>query len=283
MKIKMKKIILILNIIIFNLNFAMQESDSIAQEVKNKLGLEVIEIIKDKSFFSYIKNFFNSNWKLKKIKTLLNSGLPGMAGAMMGANLKICDNNGETALTFASFYGDKEIVQLLLENGANIDEKNNFGSTALMLAVLWGQKEMLELLIKLGANINEKDKYGKTPLEVARENGHEKIITILNNIITKKQAQINKYKDNLFQTIKTGDYKGVRDLIIKVTLRVYDENGNNPLIVAAKCNNIAIFMLILSIRPSLISEIDKDNNNVFQIWPTLAHYLNNSFNKNNNK
>jgi ankyrin repeat protein len=56
------------------------------------------------------------------------------------------EKEGWTALTIASWNGDKEMVKLLIENGADISMKNKYGKTALMLALEGGHKEVVELL-----------------------------------------------------------------------------------------------------------------------------------------
>ena len=68
-------------------------------------------------------------------------------------------------MLFASDYGHKEIVELLITNGADMDGKDKYGNTPLHYAATWGHKETAELLIANDADVNAKNKFGETPLD----------------------------------------------------------------------------------------------------------------------
>lgn len=65
--------------------------------------------------------------------------------------------------------GDLGQIKEMLENekGLNIDQRNNFGSTALFYACYRGQAEVVKLLIDKGASLTLKDDYERIPLDVA--------------------------------------------------------------------------------------------------------------------
>lgn len=60
----------------------------------------------------------------------------------------------EMALRYAAGYGQKEIVQFLLDRGVNIDGHHGDERTALYYAVLGGQAEVVRLLVERGASFN---------------------------------------------------------------------------------------------------------------------------------
>jgi uncharacterized protein len=64
----------------------------------------------------------------------------------------------------ASFSGNKELAEFLLQKGACIHEKDIYGYTALFAACGKGHIELAELLINNGANINEKSFKGGSVL-----------------------------------------------------------------------------------------------------------------------
>ena len=63
-----------------------------------------------------------------------------------GADVNAKDDNGITALMFASYYCNFDTVGLLLDKGAEVSEKNNFGETALMMIETGLYPEITELL-----------------------------------------------------------------------------------------------------------------------------------------
>jgi len=49
----------------------------------------------------------------------------------------------------------------------NINEQEQLGNTALMLCVYYGDAEILELLLESGADVSKQNKDGKTALDIA--------------------------------------------------------------------------------------------------------------------
>jgi len=125
-----------------------------------------------------------------------------------------------TPLHSAAFYGDLEMVQVLLEFGADVNSKNEYritplyftlrghrndarvarlliahgadpntrneyGLTPLHWASMYGRIEIVRLLIEHGANVEVKDDYGRAPLDVASGKQHEEIIKLLSEHLAK--------------------------------------------------------------------------------------------------
>lgn len=79
---------------------------------------------------------------LKQVRELIDNG----------ANVNLRDEEGETALMWASWNDHLDIVKLLLEKGADANVKSSQGRTAFTLAVLQrSSKEIIDLLIAYGA------------------------------------------------------------------------------------------------------------------------------------
>ena len=83
-----------------------------------------------------------------------------------GADVNAIDNDGITALMWASARGYTDVVRFLLENGANVNVKANDGLTALIWASDNGCVEVVRLLLENGANVNAKKDDGQTVLMV---------------------------------------------------------------------------------------------------------------------
>lgn len=115
----------------------------------------------------------------------------------------------ESALFLASYYGLKQIVDLLLENGADINKprgRDNY--SPLFYVCKEGQKEIAEFLLERGADPNYGPS-GKTPLMVVIEKGYVSIVRLL----LKFGAKVN-----------ISDRDGL-------TVFNYARNSNNPEII----------------------------------------------------
>jgi hypothetical protein len=87
-----------------------------------------------------------------------------------GAEVNSRDEYGSTALSWASYRGNKDLVKLLLaQPGIKLDETNLDGETALMVAAENGYSEIVEMLLKAGANVSITDQAGATAITRAQK------------------------------------------------------------------------------------------------------------------
>ena len=79
---------------------------------------------------------------------------------------------GASALHVAVLKDNREIVQLLLDNGADIDIRalDDSEGSPLEWAAYFGLKDMAVFLVESGADINARNAYGTTPLDAAYAN-----------------------------------------------------------------------------------------------------------------
>src|SRR3990167_6892494 len=108
------------------------------------------------------------------------------------ANINQAENNGVTPLFIAAHNGHKDIAKMLIDNGADINQAKNNGVTPLWIAAQNRHKDIVKMLIKNGANINQAKNNGATPLYIATQNGHKDIMKML----IKNGANINQAKNN---------------------------------------------------------------------------------------
>jgi ankyrin repeat protein len=97
-----------------------------------------------------------------------------------GATIDSTDTAGRTALMYASSGPFPEAVAMLLGWGANVNVQGSLeGFTALMTAAAEGHVEIVEILLAAGADRDLKDKDGDTALSFAKQNGHDKVVALL--------------------------------------------------------------------------------------------------------
>ncbi|KAI1359844.1 ankyrin repeat-containing domain protein [Xylaria arbuscula] len=124
-------------------------------------------------------------------------------------------DGGETLVSWAASYGNRELMQLLLERGANIESTGSNGDTVLLVAVKYNpNKELVQLLLERGANIKSTDRYGDTPLLVA--------------------AKHKSYNELVQLLLERG-----------ANIESTNSDGDTPLAIAFRDRNIALAQLLL--------------------------------------
>ena len=97
-----------------------------------------------------------------------------------GATPDVTNRYGSTPLTEAVKLGDVELVRMLLDAGADPDSPNQDDQTALMLAASIGSLEIAELLIERGADVNAVETFrSQNALMWAAGENHPDIVDLL--------------------------------------------------------------------------------------------------------
>jgi ankyrin repeat protein len=99
-----------------------------------------------------------ANITLKELKAWLGTGVI----------IHIPDPRGNTHLHRAVMEGAKpSVIEFLLKRGVDINARNEQGETALVIAAWYGREELVEILLKKGADPNMKAGKGLSALKVA--------------------------------------------------------------------------------------------------------------------
>lgn len=85
------------------------------------------------------------------------------------------DNNGKTALMYATLFQNLDIIKTLLSYNANINLPDKENDTPLMYAVMLKNLSIIELLLKEKANPNVKNNKGQFPITYAAKEHHNDI------------------------------------------------------------------------------------------------------------
>ncbi len=99
----------------------------------------------------------------------------------LGADINKPDQEGLTALTWATLANRIDVVRLLLDRAADPNRVDQYSMTALLYAasVDYGDSTVLDLLLTHGARKDVKTKEGQTPLDRARMFNHTRFFATL--------------------------------------------------------------------------------------------------------
>jgi ankyrin repeat protein len=89
-----------------------------------------------------------------------------------GADVHARSSDGTTALQWAVYNDDADLVQRLIKAGADVSAKNDYGATPLWTASTVADPVVMKALLKAGANANEQNAEGETPLMVVARTGN---------------------------------------------------------------------------------------------------------------
>jgi ankyrin repeat protein len=96
-----------------------------------------------------------------------------------GAKADLANHYGITPLLLACQNGNEGIVRSLLDAGADANAKQRGGETTLMIASRTGKPGAVKALLEKGAKIDAQDRTGQTALMWAAAEGHAEVIELL--------------------------------------------------------------------------------------------------------
>ncbi len=102
-----------------------------------------------------------------------------MAEALLdaGADVRLMDESGTTALHMAVSYGHKKLAIMLIEHGAKINFETEYHKlTPLHEAASAGNTELVKILIAMSADVNADGRNGWTPLHGAKDAATAKLL-----------------------------------------------------------------------------------------------------------
>ncbi|RKK95322.1 hypothetical protein BFJ68_g14820 [Fusarium oxysporum] len=140
--------------------------------------------------------------------------LGGLAGAARDLVIEGADVNAQggeygNALQAASYNGNREVVQLLLDKGADVNAQGGEYGNALQAASYNGNREVVQLLLDKGADVNTQGgKYGNA-LQAVSSKGNRDVVQLLLD----KGADVNAWGGQYGNALQAASYNGNREVI----------------------------------------------------------------------
>ena len=102
-----------------------------------------------------------------------------LAALEAGADASARSRDGTTALHWAVYYDDVDLVERLIAAGADVDAVNDYGSTPLAEAALAGNAEVVRRLLEAGADADKPGADGQTALMIVARTGNVEAARLL--------------------------------------------------------------------------------------------------------
>jgi hypothetical protein len=124
----------------------------------------------------------SSNGGIFPLRRAYDGGDPKIMRLLLehGADMDVQDGNAfGTLLHDASWDGQVEVVQLLLQRDVNVNAAGFENQTPLHMASFNGHTKIVQLLLDRGADVYAKNGSSETPLDYARRSQHTDIVRLL--------------------------------------------------------------------------------------------------------
>ncbi|RHZ73695.1 hypothetical protein CDV55_107262 [Aspergillus turcosus] len=224
-----------------------------------------------------------------------------------GANPKLKDVAGGTAMAYAAMYGYEAIVRflldwgvepepqcekdydcnplhlaaanghvsvmkLLLHNGAMIDALDSKMSTPLALAVQQGHQSAVKLLLDRGSDQNLVDDHGDPLVCVAARNGHEAIVRLLLSRGADPAARDRRGKTPLLAAMASGD-EGTISLLLTLPFDVnaHDSDRRTALSYAVEKGNVSRARFLIEKGAKLNVKVQYLKQNETRLFPSTRN------------
>ncbi|KAK9504836.1 hypothetical protein O3M35_009016 [Rhynocoris fuscipes] len=140
-------------------------------------------------------------------------------------------NLGWTPLHLASYFGHRDVVEVLLDNGADINAVNDAGDTALHKAAFIGREDLVLLLVERNADVNIRNGEGRTAREVGAEGGDTKKL-----LAAAEKTDVRRKEEALLSAARNGQLDLISNMLKSErppNINCVDSLGNTPLHCAA--------------------------------------------------
>lgn len=167
-----------------------------------------------------------------------------------GANPRLKDVAGGTAMAYAAVYGSEAIVRFLLDWGVEPEShfEKNYVCNPLHPAAANGHISVMKLLLDKGATIDGLDSEKSTPLQLAVLYGHQSAVKLLLDR-GPDQRLVNNYSDPLVCVAAHNGHEAIVRLLLSqgADPAARDRRGQTPLLAAMASGHEGTISLLLTV------------------------------------
>lgn len=145
-------------------------------------------------------------------------------------------------LHLASYFGHRDVVQLLLENGADVNVINDVGDSPLHRAAYTGRQDIVTLLLQHNADVNILNAESQSPKQVARTADIKSLIEAA------ELTEARRNEERFRKAARDGDLNTLTDLLKSnnhLNVNCVDAFGNTALHLAATRGRKEVVVLLL--------------------------------------
>nr|XP_817112.1 hypothetical protein, conserved [Trypanosoma cruzi]EAN95261.1 hypothetical protein, conserved [Trypanosoma cruzi]PWV10463.1 hypothetical protein C3747_69g112 [Trypanosoma cruzi]RNC56677.1 putative ankyrin repeat family protein [Trypanosoma cruzi] len=168
---------------------------------------------------------------------------------------------GFSALHFAAFNGDLEMIRILLEFKPNLELRNYDNNTPLIMAAKGHQNSAIKLLVDAGAEVNLRTPTGGTAAHFAASMGYVDTVRCLVELGADVMHEDSETGTLLHWAAHSGDINCIGEMIygFKIPINVKDAHGGTALFTALfmKKFEAVEFLLEHGADPRVMIEGDK--------------------------
>ncbi|MFO1064458.1 MAG: ankyrin repeat domain-containing protein [Pirellulales bacterium] len=168
-----------------------------------------------------------------------------------GAEVNATNRYQVTPLSTACTGGNEAIVRLLVDAGADVNKAIGGGESPLMTASRTGRSAVVELLIARGADVNAKERKGQTALMWAADEGHTDVVKLLLQAGADPNCELSSGFNPLCFAARSGRTP-VAELLVnagcdarRATGDKPPRNGTIPLMLAVENGNFETAMYLV--------------------------------------
>ncbi|KAH8371879.1 hypothetical protein KR093_009229 [Drosophila rubida] len=198
------------------------------------------------------------------------NGFKQLLGQLKGG-VNFVDDSGMSILAHASFKGNKEAVQLLLDMGADIN-LNQHGAdyTPLHFAALSGNTHVCRQLLDAGINANCINSVNRTASQMAAFVGNHACVETINNYVSLASLEYSTQLHGQQQEphIPPAQLKGFHSFVTEINL--------HPVRITLNAQSLGLLKLLPNLRQALKLMCEKEMQKTHDINELMAfkyHYL----------